>query len=55
MCIYILYIIYISYYIYYIYQDGFLYWGIGGNPPTRQKIANSPRTWTISPPPLHKG
>ena len=57
-CLYILYIYYIlyilcKYYIYYIiciiyiyiYQEAFPYWGIGGNPPTSQKFADSPRTW----------
>ena len=32
------------YYIYYIYQQGFPYWGLGGNPPTSQRVAHSPRT-----------
>ena len=37
--------IYITLYILYIYQEAFPYWGIGGNPPTSQKFADSPRTW----------
>ena len=58
--IYILYICYIIY-IYCIYQQGFPYWGIGGNLPTSQKFAHSPRTWTnffphqrLIPSPLNK-
>ena len=39
----ILYIIYVYIYIY-IYHQDFPCWGIGGNPPTSQKIAHSPRT-----------
>ena len=29
----------------------FPYWGIGGNPPTSQKFAHSPRTWNNFLPP----
>ena len=37
--------IYITLYILYICQEAFPYWGIGGNPPTSQKFADSPCTW----------
>ena len=30
---------------YYIYQQGFFYWGRGGNTPTSQNFAHSPRIW----------
>ena len=60
--IYIYYIyIYIILYILCIYEQGFPYWGIGGNPPTSQNFAHSPRTWSnffshqrLIPSPLNK-